>query len=70
MIETTTAAPTAPRRWMSVTEFSAYLGIKEKTAYQWRLRGHGPRGISIGKFVRYDLTDVDAWLDALKDGDK
>ncbi|MDP9459405.1 MAG: helix-turn-helix domain-containing protein [Actinomycetota bacterium] len=51
----------------TVTEVSAYLGIPVQTLYQWRTSSKGPRGIKVGKHVRYRWTDVEAWLDSQAD---
>ena len=44
-------------------EVAAYLGVPVQTLYQWRTASKGPRGIRVGKHVRYRWGDVDAWLD-------
>jgi hypothetical protein len=41
--------------------------VPPRTVYNWRTRGLGPRGIRVGRHVRYRLADVDAWLDGLAD---
>ena len=51
----------------TVPEVSAYLGIPVQTLYQWRTLAKGPRGIKVGKHVRYRWADVDAWLDRQAD---
>jgi excisionase family DNA binding protein len=43
-------------------EVARFLGIPLKTLYQWRYKGVGPRGLRIGRHVRYRPADVDAWL--------
>jgi excisionase family DNA binding protein len=50
-------------RLMSAPEIAEYLGIPLATIYQWRSRQSGPRGIKVGKHVRYRRADVEAWLD-------
>lgn len=47
---------------MSIDDLSDYLGIPVNTLYQWRTKGYGPRGIRIGKHVRYRPHDVECWL--------
>lgn len=40
-----------------------YLGeISPRTLQRWRLRGSGPQFLKIGDSVRYDRTDLDAFL--------
>lgn len=50
-------------RLMSAPEIAEYLGVPLATIYQWRSRQSGPRGIKVGKHVRYRRADVEAWLD-------
>lgn len=47
---------------MTITDLSDYLGIPVNTLYQWRSKGYGPRGVRMGKYVRYRPQDVEAWL--------
>jgi excisionase family DNA binding protein len=54
--------PIASRLW-SVSDVSQYLGIPVGTLYQWRCRGQGPRAHKVGRHLRYDPVDVQAWLD-------
>jgi excisionase family DNA binding protein len=52
---------------LSPAELAAHLNVPLKTVYRWRTIGDGPRGIRVGKHVRYRQADVDAWLDAHAD---
>lgn len=47
---------------LSPTDVATYLNVPVKTVYVWRANGTGPRGIRVGKHVRYRLSDVDQWL--------
>ena len=55
---------TAGRLW-SVEDLSDFLQVPVKTLYQWRLRGYGPKGRRIGKYVRYKESDVIEWVDSI-----
>jgi excisionase family DNA binding protein len=55
-------------RLLSVDDLSTYLGVPVKTLYQWRHKGLGPRGLRVGRHLRYRRQDVDSWLDGLDDG--
>lgn len=45
-----------------------WLGVPIATVYQWRTKGYGPKGVKIGRHVRYRLSDVESWLaDRLKE---
>jgi excisionase family DNA binding protein len=52
---------------LSPAELAAYLNVPIKSVYRWRTTGDGPRGIRVGKHVRYRQTDVDAWLTRRED---
>ena len=38
------------------------LGLKATTLDQYRWKGIGPRYYKLGKFVRYDADELDAWV--------
>lgn len=48
---------------MTINDLSDYLGISVNTLYQWRSKHYGPRGVRMGRYVRYRPKDVEAWLD-------
>jgi excisionase family DNA binding protein len=56
-----------------VTEFfsteglARYLGVPAATVKAWRYKGTGPRGLRVGKHIRYRRTDVERWLDSQAD---
>lgn len=54
--------PDRQRLW-TLDEVAEYLQTPKKTLYDWRSRSIGPRGIRVGRNVRYRPEDVDAWLD-------
>jgi predicted DNA-binding transcriptional regulator AlpA len=54
----------AGRMW-SVEDLSDFLQVPVKTLYQWRLRGYGPKGRRVGKYVRYKESDVVEWVDSI-----
>jgi len=49
---------------MSIDQLAAYTGIPKNTLYYWRAQGSGPRGMKLGKYVRYRRADVQDWLNA------
>lgn len=51
----------------AVPEVAAYLGVPVQTLYTWRTKGMGPRGMRVGKHLRYRWSDVDAWLERQAD---
>lgn len=40
------------------------LGVRPQTLAAWRVRGQGPRYRKVGALVRYDVRDVESWLEA------
>jgi hypothetical protein len=50
----------------TAAEVAAFLGgdFAEKTLANWRSAGKGPKYRKVGGAVRYDWSDVRAWLDA------
>ncbi|MHA7248027.1 helix-turn-helix transcriptional regulator [Arthrobacter tecti] len=55
-------ATAAEDRLLTFDEVADYLSVSKSTLYSWRSREKGPKGISVGRFVRYRRSDVDAWL--------
>jgi excisionase family DNA binding protein len=51
---------------MSVTEVATLLKVPVTTIYQWRHRGEGPRPIRVGRYLRFDPSDVARWIEARK----
>jgi predicted DNA-binding transcriptional regulator AlpA len=52
----------------SVEETAHYLGIPVKTLYQWKWMGEGPPVRKVGRYLRYDPDEVQAWFRALDSG--
>lgn len=48
--------------WLSPQELADIFRIPVRTVYGWRYRGEGPRGLKIGRHVRYRASDIEAWL--------
>jgi excisionase family DNA binding protein len=51
-------------------QLADYLGVPLASVYRWRYEGTGPRGIKVGKHVRYRRRDVEAWLETRTDPDQ
>jgi len=43
---------------------SAFLGMSPITLCDWRSRGGGPTFLKVGRYIRYRLSDLNAWLDS------
>jgi predicted DNA-binding transcriptional regulator AlpA len=51
---------------LSTREASEYLSQSESTLRYWRHIAKGPASYVLGRRVFYDVSDLDAWLDAQK----
>jgi excisionase family DNA binding protein len=49
------------RLW-TVEDASAFLGVPVATLYQWRHHRTGPPAYKVGRHLRYDPSEVRAWL--------
>jgi excisionase family DNA binding protein len=47
---------------LSIDDLADYLGLPVRTIYAWRTEGKGPRGVLLGKHVKFYASDVQAWL--------
>ncbi len=52
---------------LSAQDLADYVGVPLATLYQWRSKGTGPRGIRVGKHVRFRSRDVEVWLEQQAD---
>ena len=43
-----------------------YLGLSTSNMEKMRLRGDGPPYAKLGRLVIYDMSDLDAWVNARK----
>jgi predicted DNA-binding transcriptional regulator AlpA len=55
------------RLW-GIKDVADFLGVPRKTLYQWRRDGYGPRGRRVGRYLRYDPSEVREWFTSLNDG--
>ncbi len=46
----------------SVDDVAAYLRVPVETLYRWRKTKSGPPAARIGRHLRYDPADVQAWF--------
>ncbi|MHA7284838.1 helix-turn-helix transcriptional regulator [Arthrobacter sp. MDT3-44] len=61
----TTSRTDVADRHLSPQELADRIGVPLSTIYGWRTKGAGPRGMSIGRHVRYRLSEVEAWEESL-----
>jgi excisionase family DNA binding protein len=58
-------------RLLSVDDVAVLLGVPVATLYAWRYRGTGPRGLRVGRHLRYRRGDLDAWIhEQLEDSER
>lgn len=43
---------------------AAYIGVTRQTLARWRVEGGGPAFLKLGGRVRYDLRDLETWINA------
>lgn len=48
------------RLW-TVRDVSTFLCVPVATIYQWRVRGEGPPAMRLGRHLRFDRAEVEAW---------
>ena len=58
--------PAVAPRMLRTPEAAGYLGVSVRTLEDWRYRSGGPACVHIGKLVRYDIKDLDAWIEEHK----
>ena len=56
------------KQFLSDLEVEARLGVPRKTLQNWRVLGRGPRFRKFGSGVRYQISDLDAWVESLPTG--
>ncbi|GAB2870123.1 hypothetical protein GCM10027074_42170 [Streptomyces deserti] len=58
-----------PSRYLTPDDLVAMFDLPSvETVYQWRRKRTGPRGFRIGRHLRYDPKDVQAWVESLQEG--
>ena len=51
---------------LTTAEAARYCGCSPRTMEGLRQRGGGPRFLKLGRSVLYELTELDAWLEAAR----
>ncbi|MFN7148956.1 MAG: helix-turn-helix transcriptional regulator [Microthrixaceae bacterium] len=54
-------------RLLTQQEAADYLQVPSRTLESWRHRRTGPAYVRVGRHVRYQRSDVDAWIDKNRD---
>ncbi len=50
------------KKWLSTREAAEYLGLSVQSMWDYRCAGIGPRSYKTGRYVRYDIDDLDTWV--------
>ncbi|MEU5065529.1 helix-turn-helix domain-containing protein [Streptomyces virginiae] len=58
-----------PDRYLTPDDIAELFDVPVETVYQWRKKRTGPPGFRVGKHLRYDPTDVGAWITEQKRAD-
>lgn len=56
--------PRAPEPILTPQDLADRLGVSIRTVRNWRARGTDPVATKLGGFIRYRLSDVEAWEEA------
>jgi excisionase family DNA binding protein len=55
------------RRFLTRKEAAEFLGVKEQTLNTWKWAGrHNLPCIKVGRSIRYDINDLEKWLQSRK----
>ena len=52
-------------RLLRVEDAAAYCGFSKHNFNKLRVNGGGPRFVRGGRHIRYDIQDLDAWINEL-----
>ncbi len=50
------------QRLLTSAEVAELLAVPVATLYKWRYAGSGPPAIRLGKYLRWDPSEVEKWL--------
>ncbi|MFI6851746.1 helix-turn-helix domain-containing protein [Streptomyces sp. NPDC050416] len=59
-----------PDRYLTPDDIAEIFEVPKETVYQWRKKRIGPPGFRIGKYIRYDPTDIRTYVTQLKNTDR
>lgn len=51
------------RGWLTTRQLACRLSFSTRTLERWRAAGTGPPWHRVGRHIRYDLAEVDQWID-------
>lgn len=53
-------------RLVTERDASELLGVSMRTLQKWRLHGNGPPFVKLGHAVRYDVTDLETYIEGAR----
>ncbi|WP_413115187.1 helix-turn-helix domain-containing protein [Streptomyces sp. CY1] len=62
----TTLRAGLPDRYLTPDDIAELFEVPLETVYQWRKKRVGPPGFRIGKYLRYDPSDVQQYVKGRK----
>ena len=54
----------ANKRLGTIKDVAARLDVSDRAIWKWNATGRLPKPIRLGRSVRWDLDELDAWIDA------
>lgn len=54
---------------LTTSQLAAHLGVPVQTIHDLRHAGRGPRGIRVGRELRYRVSEIAVWLAELEEHD-
>ncbi|GGS51919.1 helix-turn-helix transcriptional regulator [Streptomyces cinerochromogenes] len=67
--ETASESGGLPSRYLTPDDLVVMFDLPSvETVYQWRRKRTSPRGFRVGRHLRYDPADVQAWVESLREG--
>jgi len=55
---------------LTTSDLAAHLGVPVQTIHDLRHAHRGPRGFRVGREMRYRLSEVQHWVEALESQDR
>lgn len=53
---------TTSKEYLSTADVAEYLSVPANTVRYWRTAGKGPAYFRVGKFVRYQRSELERWV--------
>ncbi|WP_239453421.1 MULTISPECIES: helix-turn-helix domain-containing protein [Microbacterium] len=54
---------------VTTSELADYLRVDVQAIYDLRCHDRGPKGVRVGRELRFRVSDVKSWLDAMREPD-